>query len=92
MRTLKILAAVVLLSVVSAVSFNAGCWITKNQVSQQMEKDFQAACLLGDVLHILSDSLGPKVDEIYNDYMFDIEDNAFIVVTKDELEEYYFGY
>lgn len=87
MKTIKILAAVVLLCVVSAVSYQMG----RDSNIDVASKDYQAACMLSDICHFALDNC-EDFDEIYYDYIDNIDCDSNAVITKEEIQNYYWCY
>ena len=85
MKTIKVIAAVALLCVVSAVSFVAG----RNSMVNVESKDYQAACMLSDICRIMMDNIGNEAEEIYWDYVDNIECDPKATITKEEIHKNY---
>lgn len=85
MKTIKVIAAVALLLVVSAVSFVAG----RNSMINVESKDYQAACMLSDICRIMMDNIGNEAEEIYWDYVDNIDTDPKAVITKEEIHKNY---
>lgn len=71
--------------VVAVVSFIAG----KNTMYNEHEKDYQAACILSDCCRNMVDNIGTDAEEIYYDYIDNLDCYPDIVVTNEELKNSY---
>lgn len=87
MKTIKIIAAVALLCAVSAVSFVAG----RNSNVDVASKDYQAACMLSDICHFALDNCD-EFDEIYYDYIDNIDCDPKATITRKEIQNYSWCY
>ena len=88
MKKIKVLAAVALLLAISAVSYQVG----RNSKENVGSKDYQVACMLSDICRIMMDNLGNDAEEIYYDYVDNIDCDPEAVITKDEIRNYYWCY
>lgn len=85
MKKIKYLAAVVLLLATSAVSYQCG----KNSQVNVNSKDYQAACMLSDICHFALDhDESGEFEEIYYDYIDNIDCDPDAVITKTEIQKY----
>lgn len=69
------------LLVVAIVSFVAG----RNTMSNEHEKDYQAACILSDCCRNMVDNIGVDAEEIYGEYVDNLDCYPDIIVTREEL-------
>lgn len=82
MKYLNYLAAVALLCGVSAVSYSIG------QTNAQSTKDYQAACMLGDICHFAIDNGIEEFEELYYDYIDNIDTDSKAIITREEIQKY----
>jgi len=82
MKVLNYLAAAALLLAVSTVSFSIG------RTSTQSTKDYQVACLLGDICKFAIDNGNTEFEELYEDYLGNIDCDPRVLVTREEVEQY----
>ena len=85
MKNLKTIAAVTLLFVGCAVSYQLG----RNSNIDAASKDYQAACMLSDICRIMMDNIGNEAEEIYWDYVDNIECDPKATITKEEIHKNY---
>ena len=81
MKYLKYLAAVALLCGVSAVSYQYG------RDSYVDSKDYQAACVLNDICCFALENID-EFDELYYDYVDNLDCDPKLQITKDDLNKY----
>jgi hypothetical protein len=86
MKVLNYMAAVALLCGVSAVSYSIG------QTSAQSTKDYQAACLLGDICKFAIYNGNTEFEELYEDYLGNIDCDPRVLITREEVEQYSWVY
>ena len=55
-------------------------------------KDYQAACVLNDVCHYMVDNIGVDAEEIYCDYIDNLECDPAMIVTREDIEAYNWCY
>ena len=55
-------------------------------------KHWQAASILSDVCHNACDNLGTDFEEIYYDYLDNLDTDSTLLITKKELESYHYCY
>ena len=85
MKTIKVLAAVALLLATSAVSYQVG----RNSQVDVASKDYQAACMLSDICHFAMDNdESGEFEELYWDYVDNIDCDSKAVITKEEIQKY----
>lgn len=87
MKYLKCFAAVTLLFAVSTVSYQVG----RNSNVDAASKDYQAACMLGDICHFALDNC-EDFEDLYWDYVDNIECDSKATITKEEIQKYYWCY
>ena len=88
MKTLKLFAAITLLLASWVVSYEIG----KSERTIQNEKDYQAACILSDCCRNIVDNLGVNAEEIYCDYLDYLECDSNLIITREDMDEYYYMY
>jgi hypothetical protein len=88
MKTIKRIAAISLLLVGCMVSYNVG----KAEEHSCHKKDYQAACVLSDCCRNMVDNLGVDAEEIYCDYLDNLDCDSLLTVTRGDLETYYWCY
>lgn len=98
MKVIKLLAAVALLCVVSAVSFKVG---RNYEYTYFGKKDYEAACLQADFIRYLIDhfngetecaNIGSEIEECYYEYFQDIEQYKTSIKDVKEFDNYYWSY
>ena len=82
MKKMYVLAAVALLCGVSAVSYSIG------QTNAQSAKDYQAACMLSDICHFAIDNGNTEFEELYYDYIDNIDTDPKDIITREEIQKY----
>lgn len=89
MKYIKYLAAVALLLAVSAVSYKMG----RNSNVDVASKDYQAACMLSDICHFaLDNDESGEFEELYYDYIDNIDCDPNAVITREEIQNYCWCY
>ena len=88
MKKMYLLAAVLLLLATNAVSY----WAGSHDKDLQNEKNYQAACVLNDCCRNMVDNLGVDAEEIYYDYVDNLDCDPELVVTQDDIRKYYWKY
>jgi hypothetical protein len=88
MNRIKYLAAVALLLAGCAVSFYAGRMYSHSC----HERDYQAACILSDCCHNMVDNLGLEAEEIYCEYVDNLDCYPEITVTREQITNYHWVY
>ena len=88
MRMIKSLAAISLLLVGCMVSYQVG----RSERTTQNRKDYQAACILSDCCRNMIDNLGVDAEEIYYEYVDNLDCYGNIIVTKEDMKNYYWCY
>ena len=79
---------VILLLLTNMLSFRAGL----SQRDLQSEKDYQAACVLNDCCRNMVDNIGVDAEEIYCDYLDNLECFPEFVITREDMKRYYWSY
>jgi len=92
MRTiiLAIFSVVVILSFV--IAFYLGRITSNLDAINQTSKDYQAACVLADICRIMQDNIGLEAQEIYEDYVSNLDTDSTLTITREDLNEYYWCY
>ena len=88
MKKMYLLAAVLLLLATNAVSYWAGL-CSKNL---QSEKDYQAACVLNDCCRNMVDNIGVDAEEIYYEYLGNLDCDPNLVIKYNDMKRYYWSY
>lgn len=88
MKKRTLLAAVLLLLATNAVSYLAGTY----QKDLQSEKDYQAACVLNDCCRNMIDNIGVDAEEIYYEYIDNLDCNPKLIIDQEDMKRYYWGY
>ena len=55
-------------------------------------KDYQAACVLNDCCRNMVDNIGVDAEEIYCDYIDNLECDPKLCITRNDIEGYYWSY
>jgi hypothetical protein len=55
-------------------------------------KDYQAACVLSDVCHYMVDNIGVDAEEIYFDVIDNLDYDSTLMITRDDIQKYYWYY
>jgi hypothetical protein len=74
--------------VASVVSYFAGA----NSENIQHEKDYQAACILSDCCRNMVDNLGLEAEEIYYEYVDNIDCDPRVILTREDILDYQWSY
>lgn len=85
---MKKLVVVLATVAIASVSFMLGA----TYQSYQSWKDYQAACMLSDICLFAHDNLGNDFDEIYEDYIMNIDCDPNATITEDEIRQYHWIY
>jgi len=80
----KTIAAIAMFSV---VSFCVGYVFGNNNT-----KHYQAACILSDCCHNMVDNIGVEAEEIYYDYIDNLDCYPDVTITREEIERYGWSY
>ena len=56
------------------------------------ERDYQAACVLNDCCRNMVDNLGVDAEEIYCEYVDNLDCDPKLMVTKEDIKEYAWSY
>ena len=88
MKTIKCLAAVALLLAGCAVGYYAG----RMDGHSCHEKDYQAACVLSDCCRNMVDNLGADAEEIYGEYIDNLDCDSQLIITPEDIKNYYWSY
>lgn len=85
-----IIINILLLLVALLITFMYGYSYGK-AVERDNKKDYQAACILSDICRNMVDNIGNDADEIYHEYIDNI-DCYNLTVTKEDMDKYYWCY
>ena len=88
MKIKYLLAAVLLLLATNAVSYWAGSY----NKDLQSKKDYQAACVLNDCCRNMVDNIGVDAEEIYYDYIDNLECDPDLIIRMDDMKSYHWNY
>lgn len=81
--------------VISLLILLIGCSISyivgKTQSIEQHKKDYEAACILSDCCRNMVDHLGVDAEDIYQEYIGNL-DCYNLSVTKEDMTNYYWCY
>ena len=55
-------------------------------------KDYQAACVLNDCCRNMVDNLGVDAEEIYCDYIDNLDCDPAMRITREDFKNYYWSY
>ena len=80
---------VILLFVTNAVSFRAGAYYQKDLRSV---KDYQAACVLNDCCRNMVDNIGVDAEEIYCEYIDNLDCDPGLIIRREDMKDYYWSY
>ena len=67
-------------------------FVGRNSMSTEHERDYQAACILSDCCHNMVDNIGVEAEEIYYDYIDNLDCYPDVIVTREEIERYGWSY
>lgn len=85
MKLLKIILTALVMVIVSAVSFYLG----RNYEYKHFNSvDYQAACILNECCLNMIDNIGTDAEEIYYEYLDNLDCYSDIVVTKEDIKTY----
>lgn len=84
MRTIKRLATITLLYAGCVVSYHVG----KVVECKQHTKDYQVASIMTTCCNNMVDNLGLEAEEIYCEYLDNLDCYSEITVTKEDIESY----
>ena len=84
MKTLKFLAAISLLFVGCMVSYYVGVAVGHSKHT----KDYQVACIMATCANNMVDNLGTEAEEIYYEYLDNLDCYSTITVTKEDIDNY----
>lgn len=65
--------------------------IGRNTAVNECSKHYQAACILNDVCHNMVDNIGVDAEEIYCEYIDNL-DCYGLTITREDINEYYWSY
>ena len=55
-------------------------------------KDYQAACVLNDCCRNMVDNIGTDAEEIYGEYMSNLDCDPKLVISTEDIQEYRWRY
>ena len=55
-------------------------------------KAYQAACVLNDCCRNMVDNIGVDAEEIYGEYVDNLECDPKLVITREDIDGYYWSY
>ena len=84
MKTWKGIAAISLLIAGCMVSYNVGIAVGHSQHT----KDYQVACIMATCVNNMVDNIGLEAEEIYYEYIDNLECYPGITVTKEDIDNY----
>jgi hypothetical protein len=89
MKTFNIIIAALVIVIVSAVSFYIG---RDYEYRHFGNIDYQAACILNDCCRNMIDNIGLEAEEIYYDYIDNLDCDSELIVTKEDIKHYHWNY
>jgi len=69
-----------------ALGVSAGYSVGKD--SYRSIKDYQSACMLGDICKFAIENGNFEFEELYEDYLGNLECDPKVIVTREEIESY----
>ena len=84
MKTIKILLGFSLL----VLAYSVG----RLHEQENSIKDFQAACVLNDCCRNMVDNLGVDAEEIYCEYVDNLDCDPKLKITREDIKGYYWSY
>lgn len=84
MKTLKALFAIILIVLIAIISY----YIGYNNSNKQHSKDYQAACILATCCNNMIDNIGFEAEEIYYEYIDNLDCYSNITLTKTDIDNY----
>ena len=84
MKTIKRIAAISLLLVGCMVSYHVGIAVGHSQHT----KDYEVACIMTTCANNMVDNLGTEAEEIYHEYLDNLDCHSEITVTKEDIDDY----
>jgi PBP1b-binding outer membrane lipoprotein LpoB len=84
MKTIKRIATISLLIVGCMVSYNVGKTVEHNQYT----KDYQVATIMTTCCNNMVDNLGTEAEEIYYEYIDNLDCYSEITVTEEDIDNY----
>lgn len=88
MRTIKTFSIVSMMALAGYAGYMCG----ERNGERKSVKDYQAACILSDACRNMMDKLGADAEEIYHEYVDNLDCFEHIVVTGEDIEGYAMGY
>ena len=59
---------------------------------QNSIKHYQAACVLNDCCRNMVDNIGTDAEEIYCDYLDNLDCDSNLIITRDDIADYMWSY
>lgn len=84
MKTAKVLLVVL----ITILAYQLG----KLNEQQKNIKDYQAACVLNDCCRNMVDNIGTDAEEIYYDYLDNLDCDSNLIITRDDIAGYVWSY
>lgn len=84
MKTAKVLLVVL----ITILAYQLG----KLNEQQNNIKDYQAACVLNDCCRNMVDNIGTDAEEIYYDYLDNLDCDSNLIITRDDIADYAWSY
>ena len=89
MKYIKIWLFAAIVVIAASIGFAMGRnYEDANRLENQ---DYQAACVLGDICRFASDNI-EGFDELYYDYVSNLDTDPKLTITRKDLEDYYWCY
>ena len=84
MKQFKALFATIILVLACIISYNLG----KAKSYSEHSKDYQAACILATCCNNMIDNIGLEAEEIYYEYIDNLDCYSNITLTKADIDSY----
>lgn len=85
MKAIRILVSAFVIVLVSAVSF---CLGREYEIKHFGKADYQAACILNECCLNMINNIGTDAEEIYYEYMDNLDCYGDIIITKEDIQTY----
>lgn len=85
---MKHLISLTILFIGCSISYIIG----KTQDTEQHKKDYQVACILSDCCRNMVDNIGLEADEIYSEYIDNLDCDSNLIITREDISNYYWCY
>lgn len=60
--------------------------------SLRATKDYQVACILSDCCRNMVDNIGVDAEEIYYEYIDNLDCDSVLIINKEDVKNYYWSY